>query len=271
MLHATITVANYKSGIGMKYFFIALIINCFSIAQLHANEPFVWVDDENYEPYIYAAENQQVKGLYRDLMVEAFDRMEIPLEYDVCPWKRAQLLVKNGTADAMISVATTKRLVYLSATDPVTHMDFHVFAKSDNPRIMEIMAIESIEDLKGFDIISYLGNGWAERNFKGLTVDTAPNFTSAILMLAKNRGDVFVDGSIVVKYAIKELLKDPANPVLELKSVVESQHTLETIPYSLLIRKDSRYHSIIPKFNKTLREIRHDGTYDRILDQYIKY
>lgn len=255
----------------MKFFFIALIINCFSIAQLHANEPFVWVDDENYEPYIYAAENQQVKGLYRDLMVEVFDRMEIPLKYAVYPWKRTQFLVKNGRADAMISIATPKRLVFLSATDPVIHLNFHVFAKSDNPRINEIMAIESFEDLKGFDILNYLGNGWAEKKFKGLTVYTAPKFTSAILMLAANRGDVLVDDSIVVKYAIKELLKDPVNFVLGLKSVVENQHTFETIPYSLLIRKDSKYHSIIPKFNKALREIRRDGTYDKILNQYIKY
>jgi polar amino acid transport system substrate-binding protein len=255
----------------MKKLIIALLISYFSITQLHANEPFLWVDDEDYEPYIYAAENQQVKGLYRDLMVEIFDRMKIPLEYEVYPWKRTQVLVESGMADAMISIASPKRLVYLSATDPVIHLNFHVFARSDNPRIKTIMAIDSISDLKGFDIISYLGNGWAERNFKGLTVDTAPNFTSAILMLAKNRGDVFVDGSIVVKYAIKELLKEPVNPVLELKSVVENQHTLEAIPYSLLIRKDSKYHSIIPKFNKTLREIRHDGTYDKILNQYIKY
>lgn len=258
----------------MKLFFIALVINLFSIAPLHAREPFVWVDDENYEPYVYATENQQVKGLYRDLLVEVFDRMEIPLKYDVYPWKRTQFIVENGEADAMISIATPERLVFLSATDPVIHLNFHVFARSDNPRINQIMEIKSIEDLEGFNIISYLGNGWAEKNFKGFTVYEAPSFRSAILMLAKNRGDVFVDGSIVVKYEIKELINNPVSPaipILELNSIVENQHTLESIPYSLLIRKDSEYHSIIPKFNKTLREIRRDGTYDKILSEYIKY
>jgi polar amino acid transport system substrate-binding protein len=255
----------------MKNFSLALIVAYFSIAQLHASEAFLWVDDADYEPYIYETENQQVKGLYRDIMVEVFNRMEVPLEYAVYPWKRTQALLENGKADAIISIATPKRLVYLDATDPVVHMNFHVFARSDNPKIKQIMAIESIKDLKGLHIVDYLGTGWHEKNFKSFTVDKAPNFTSAILMLAKNRADVFVDGRIVVKYAIKELIKDPANPVKGLKSVVENPHSLETIPYSLLIRKDSKYLSIIPKFNETLKEIRRDGTYDKILNQYIKY
>jgi polar amino acid transport system substrate-binding protein len=255
----------------MKIFSLALIVAYFSITQLHASEAFLWVDDADYEPYIYETEDQQVKGLYRDIMVEVFNRMEIPLEYAVYPWKRTQALLENGKADAMISIATPKRLVYLEVTDPVIHLNFHVFARSDNPRIKQIREIKSINDLKGFDIIDYLGNGWAEKNFKGLSVDKAPSFTSAILMLAKNRGDVFVDGSIVVKYAIKELIKDPRNPIMGLKSVVENPHSLEIIPYSLLIRKDSKYLSIIPEFNETLKEIRRDGTYDKILNQYIKY
>jgi polar amino acid transport system substrate-binding protein len=254
----------------MKTLFIALIISGLSIAQLHANEPFVWVDDEDYEPYIYATKDREIKGLYRDLMVEVFDRMGIPLEYDVFPWKRTQLLIENGKADAMISIATPKRQVFLSATDPVIHLNFHIFARSDNPRIKQIMAIESISDLKGFDIIDYLGTGWSEKNLKGLSVEKAPSFTSAILMLAKGRADVFVDGSIVVKYTIKELIKNPANPIMGLKSVVENPHSLETIPYSLLIRRDSKYHSIIPRFNETLRKVRLDGTYDKILNRYIK-
>lgn len=255
----------------MKKLIIALLISYFSITQLHASEPFLWADDENYEPYIYAADNQQVKGLYQDIMVEVFKRMGIPLNSAVYPWKRTQSLVETGKADAMISIATPKRLAFLSPTDPVIHLNFHVFARSDHPKIKQIMAIDSIQDLKGFDIIDYLGNGWADKNFKDLTVDKAPNFTSALLMLANNRADVFVDGSIVVKYSIKQLLKDPVNPVQGLKSVVENQHTLEAIPYSLLIRKDSKYHSIIPEFNKTLKEIRRDGTYDEIVNRYIKF
>lgn len=255
----------------MKKLIIALLISYFSITQLHANEPFLWVDDEDYEPYIYKAKNQQIKGLYRDIIVELFNRMEIPLEYDVYPWKRTQWLINNGKADAMISIATPERLVSLSATDPVIHMNFHVFARNDNPKIKKIMAIDSIKDLEGFDIISYLGNGWAEKNFKGLTVYEAPKFTSALLMLANNRGDVFVDGSIVVNYTIKELIKNPVNYIFGLKSVIENPHPLDTIPFCLLIRKDSKYHSIIPKFNKTLREIRRDGTYDEIVNRYIKF
>lgn len=253
----------------MKYFVIALIAFWSSIGQLHASEPFIWVDDADYEPFIYQAKDQQVKGLYRDIMVEAFKRMDIPLKYAVYPWKRTQLLVRNGEADAMISVPTPKRLDFLSATDPVLQMRFHAFARRDNPKIKQIMAIESINDLKGFDIINYLGNGWADKNFKGLTVDKAPSFTNAILTLARNRADVFVDGSIVVKYTINKLIKNKSIYTSGLKALVENPHNLDVIPYTLLIRKDSKYLSIIPEFNKTLEEMRDDGTYDKILNQWI--
>jgi len=255
----------------MKFSIIALIISFFSIGQLHASEPFLWVDDEDYEPYIYVSKDQQIKGFYRDIMVEVFNRMEIPLKYAVYPWTRTQWLVKNGEADAMISIPTQKRSVFLSSTDPVIYLKFHVFARSDNPKIKQIMAIESIKDIESFNIIDYIGNGWTEKNFKGFTVHKAPSFTNAILMLAGNRGDVFIDDSIVVKYAIKKLIKNPVNPISGLKTVVKTPLPLEVIPYSLLIRKDSKYISIIPKFNKILKEIRRDGTYERILNQYIKF
>lgn len=255
----------------MKFPVFALILSFFSIGQLHASEPFLWVDDEDYEPYIYKAEGRQIKGLYKDLMVEIFSRMEIPLKYAVYPWKRTQMLLKYGEADAMISIPSPKRLVFLSPTDPVIHLTFRVFARSDNPKIKQIMAISSIKELEGFNIIDYIGNGWAEKNFKGLNVQKAPGFTNAILMLAGKRGDVFVDDSIVVKYAIKKLIKNPLNPILGLKTIVSSPHPLEVIPYSLLIRKDSKYLWIIPKFNEALEEIRSDGTYDKILNKFIEY
>lgn len=255
----------------MKFPVFALIISFFSVGPLHASEPFHWVDDEDYEPYIYASKDRQVAGIYRDIMIEIFDRMEIPLKYDVFPWKRTQWLVKNGEADAMISVATPKRLIFLSPTDPVIHLTFCILARSDNPKIKKIMAISSIKDLEGFNIIDYIGNGWAEKNFKGLNVQKASGIANAILMIAGKRGDVFVDDSIVINYAIKKLINNPMNPVAGLKILVSSPNSLEVIPYSLLIRKDSKYISIIPKFNKTLEEIRSDGTYNKILNQFIKY
>ncbi len=255
----------------LKKIFIALIICCLATTQIHAGEPFIWADDQDYEPFMYKTKNQEIKGVFRDIIVEIFSRIDIPLKYDVYPWKRTQAMVKSGQADAMITVPTQKRLTFLSPTDPIVNSQISIFVRKDNPRIKEIMAIKSVKGLEGFKIVDYLGDGWAEKNFKGLEVYWAPGgYTAAILILARKGADVFVDDNIAIKYRIKTLLQDKSNPSAGLKAIVASKHIFHTIPFCLLIRKDSKYLDIIPEFNKKLAEIKQDGTYDRILDQYIK-
>ena len=56
----------------MKNIFIILIVSYFSIFSIYASKPFFWADDQDYEPYVHKTENREIKGIFRDIIVEIF-------------------------------------------------------------------------------------------------------------------------------------------------------------------------------------------------------
>ncbi len=249
------------------------LILCLSgIALAHettAAGTFHWIDDEDYAPFISRGEDGAPVGLYRDVMVEVFKRLGIPLNAEVYPWKRAQKYVEEGRGDGMITALTEKRRARFLATDPLYIVNERVFARRDNPRIQEIMAIKSIDGLKGFKLVDTIGAGWAEENFKGLDVIWASSHSSALNLLASGRVDIYVLGKYPGLIDIRRRIAENGPYTEGFRKLVVGPHTLHQVRYSLLIRKDSPFTSIIPEFNRVLKEMRDDGSYQAILDRHL--
>jgi len=110
--------------------------------------------------------------------------------------EKAQKYVEEGRADGMITTTLTrKRSVLFKATYPLFINSETVFARSDNPRIQEIMAARALADLKPFTVVEAIGSVWAKEHFKGLNVHWAPSNTSALDMLARGRReDIYLLG-----------------------------------------------------------------------------
>ena len=248
---------------------ILIVASLIFILRLDAKEPFVWYDDEDYKPYVYKDIDGKVKGVFKDLMVEIFKRMDIPLKYDVFPWKRTQKYVKEGKADGMVTVPTKERLKFLYATDPLVITHEKIFTRRDNPRIEEIKKIKNVEQFKGFKVIDYIGAGWAKEHYKGFDVVWAPNQTSVFLMLANKRADIYMANEFIAISNIKKLIREKPQYAKNLKKIIICSNSLIKLDFSLLIRKNSAYSHIIPLFNKTLKEMKKDGTYDKILKKYL--
>jgi len=101
----------------MKGKFIALAALLLLIgAFASGSRPFIWVDDEDYWPAIYRSGEGAPAGIFNDILTEVFKRLGIPLKKAVYPWKRAQMMVKNGEADGMVTVYTKERAAYTVAT-----------------------------------------------------------------------------------------------------------------------------------------------------------
>ncbi len=230
---------------------------------------FHWIDDEDYAPFISRGEDGAPVGIYRDIMVEAFKRLGIPLAVEVYPWKRAQKYVEEGRGDGMITALTEKRRVRFLATDPIYIVDERVFARRDNPRFQEIMAIKSIDGLKGFKLVDTIGAGWAEENFTGLDVIWASSHSSALKLLASGRVDIYVLGKFPGLIDIRRRIAENSPYKEGLRKLVVGPHTLHQVRYSLLIRKNSSFAGIIPEFNRVLKAMRDDGSYQAILDRHL--
>jgi len=231
---------------------------------------FHWIDDEDYFPFIYRDEQGRPVGVWTDVMKEVFRRLKIPLSVEFYPWKRAQKYVEEGRGDGMITALTEKRKPLFVATDPIYIVSERAFARSDNPRIEQILSARSIEDLKGFRIVDVIGSGWAEEHFKDLDVTWAPSYDSALNMLASGRVDIYVLAKYQGSMDIRKRISSHAPFSDGLRKVIVGPHTLSEIRYSLLIRKNSPFVGIVPEFNRVLRELHQDGSYQAILDRHLQ-
>ncbi len=260
--------------IGMVMLVLLLAGNCFAATGL-ANGPktldgqtFRWADDEDYRPFIYRDDDGEIRGIFKELMVEIFARIKVPLTCNVYAWQRTQKYVENGLADGMVTVLTKERARIFTATDPLLTAREVIFTSRDNPRFAEIQAITSLQQFKGFKVIDYVGAGWAREHFKGLDVIWAPKYKNVLLMLAANRADIFLADKLPGYQSIQSLIRQEPVFADRLKKLVACSHPISTISFSLLVRKDSKWVNIIGRVNRTLTEMKADGTYDRIVKKY---
>jgi len=90
-----------------------------------------------YPPYCWQDSEGQAKGIYIDIIEEVIhDRMEIPVVYHEYSWDVAQQLVKDGMADAFITVPTPERRLYTDISNEPLLSDVSViFTQRNNEKV----------------------------------------------------------------------------------------------------------------------------------------
>ncbi len=232
------------------------------------DRPFYWADDENFEPLIYRNEAGKPEGIFYDVVTTVFARMQVPLRVDLYPWSRAQKMVREGEADGMVTVYTKRRQAFLAATDPIVTVEERVFANRNNPKIEEIMAVRSLEGLKKFVLVDTVDSGWSKENLKGMHVIWVPTPESALNMVASGRADIYLMSSYTGPCLVREQIKKGGPLRDRLKEIVMGAHPFTKMEYRLLIRKDSPHVGNIERFNRTLRRMRRDGIYDKLIARH---
>ncbi|WP_197061258.1 substrate-binding periplasmic protein [Colwellia psychrerythraea] len=255
----------------MKILIYCTLLTLLTPTVLADNKPFYLADDQDFAPYVYIDSEGRKAGIVYDLLVSIFSKMEQDLKYELFPWRRAQKIVSSGLADALVTIPTPNRLVFLVASEPIIRLDFTVHYNNDNPKREQILAINNIKQLQPFQMIDYQGDGWAEENLKQFKVIWAPNYTSAVGMLALNRGDIFLDDNLSIKAHVKKQIQITPKLEQHLLNIKHGDNVLYTVPLCLLIRKDSEYIGLLEQFNKTLHSIKASGEYQQIIDKYVLY
>ena len=86
-----------------------------------------------FAPFIYG-ENLHVAGPGRDFIEAVCKQAKIVCTYDIYPWRRAQELIKNGSADGMMVIGRNpKRETWLRFSPPLFRTEYGFFVNSDNP------------------------------------------------------------------------------------------------------------------------------------------
>ena len=207
-------------------------------------------------------ENGAFKGILVDVIDEAVKRrMQIEVEHKIYPWKRAQLFVEEGGRDAFITVPTDERRRYtLISEQPVVVVNVTLFTYQGNPRMDAIEQIRKIPDLKGFKLLDYLGNGWAEQNLRNMNVEWSNSLDNVLKKLADKRGELFVQASQVTHHNIKRLGLG--------EKLIEVSNPLVSNPFKLCVGKKSHFAGVIKRFDETILEMSRDGTLEKIYSNY---
>ncbi|TWI65778.1 polar amino acid transport system substrate-binding protein [Desulfobotulus alkaliphilus] len=217
---------------------------------------------DNFAPFSWKDESGAMRGILIDVVDEvAGKQMGIPLSHEGFPWARAQDRVRGGQADAFITVPTPERRGYTEISEEtVISSRMTLFTRNGHENIDALKQIQSIPDLKGFILLDYIGNGWAERNLKDYDRQLSPRPENVFQMLAAGRGDLFITDSVVGGFTILNMgLRD---------QIIEIPNILDEVPFSLCIGKKSPFTKILPEFDKKLSQLRESGKLEEIYNQY---
>ena len=163
------------------------------VGSAEAADPLHIVYANSFPPVSFL-DGGAMKGMLVDVLDEILGkRMDLTLRHDGLPWARAQDLVKDGGADAYCTNMTEARAAYCNfGAEPVIAMNYVVFYAKANPKAEAIRRITRLDDLAGFSQGDYLGNGFAEVNFKALKIDWAPTMERVFAKIVAGRNDISV-------------------------------------------------------------------------------
>lgn len=246
----------------MKKLIIIISFSLFFSSPLFAQDTMKLVYYNDFAPFSWEDGEKQMHGSLIDVMNEAIQKqLGIHISHKGYQWASAQKKVRDGEADAFITVPTPARRKYTKiSTEPVIVGEVTIFTSKDNVKMEELKKIRKLSDLKNFKILDYEGNGWAKKNFSDFNVDWYARLDDVLLELVKGQGDVFAHSSQVANYTITKLgLKE---------QLVEIPVVLESIDFNLCIRNDSPYINILSKVDVIIRKMKNDGKLQEIYDKY---
>ncbi|MEZ8100442.1 substrate-binding periplasmic protein [Vibrio bivalvicida] len=219
---------------------------------------------DSFPPYSYINAAGEMEGILVDIAREILEKqMNLDVSHEGFPWSRAQRMVFNGQADAFITVPTPERLKYVNvAKEPVFNAPINLFTYKNHLHQNKLEKVSSLEDLKEFVILDYVGNGWGNENFpqESYTRIIESDLSTALQMLAKKKGDVVAVDKVVAEFLMSK--HDRRNLITELPV------TLTVVPFALCISKTSEFETILQEFSARVLKFRQQGREQEILDKY---
>ncbi|MDA3902655.1 MAG: transporter substrate-binding domain-containing protein [Desulfuromusa sp.] len=244
----------------MKRMLIISFLLVSVMGTVEAAEPMKIAYMDTYPPRSWE-EDGQMKGILVDVMNEVLqNRLGISLAHEGYPWARAQIMVKQGLADAFITIPTEERESYTEISQqPVLQFELFLSTSKDHPKLKELKQIKTLKELKPFKIVEYYGNGFAKKTFKGFDVEWLPEISAVYPFLASGKADVL----LLSDRGIFDL-----NRLGYQDRIIVLPQALYQLKFHLCIGKKSPFRTILPEVDKILSQMAVDGTLKKIIDRY---
>ncbi len=186
-----------------------------------------------------------------DLVRAAARFMRRPVEIQLMNWARAQQLVMDGKADALIQInPNPERREVLDFSSPLLDSDFAIFTSSDR------LGIASLADLRGKKV------GVEQQGMPMSLLAPEPQITAVPLLSLEEGLRLLGTGSVDAVIADRRvgtylLAEDRMRGIRVVDRPVDASQS------AIAVKKGNT--TLLEDIDRGLTEIRRNGTYDRIL------
>ncbi len=214
----------------------------------------------------YTSESLEGGGVLVELIRAVVVDMGMEPDFSFLPWKRAEKNVERGNTFAAFPYgknAERKSRFDFSEIFFSTPMVFF-YRRNDLP----ITDFKQLEDLSSYRIGGNLGYSYVPRLQKaGLDLHLTVSQEQLILMLEKKRVDLVALDRGAGWMIINRLFPKRRNQFATMKQSLN--RNAEEFGSYLMVSRMYPHHSILlARFNKSLANIKRDGTYDKIMTKF---
>lgn len=198
-------------------------------------------------------------ALYFVIAKQALERAHIAYTCEALPWKRAQLMVQQGERDALVTLATDERAAYSQASHEIVYkVHLVAFINALHPQREQLAKLSTIEQLRHWRVLSYLGDGWAKSHLEdaGITVDWSRDRVTVLDKLIALHGDLWIADYISAVPLIRAMNKQ--------KAIAMLADDFGTYNFRFLIGRHSTYLARLSAIDAALKSMREDGTSARL-------
>lgn len=200
------------------------------------------------------------QGVAMEIARAAFKSQGHDLEFAFVPWVRALDGVKNGEYDALLGTWWTKeRTEFLEYSEPyLTNQIKFIKRKGDPFEFEELRSLEgkTVGTVRGYGY----GDEFAEADF--FTRQPVAKMITNVRKVVHGRLDLALEDELVARSLIAR--EDPS--LIDQIEFTGNALSSEGLHVTSGL-KNARHSMVIDAFNKGLKTIRENGTFDQILEQ----
>lgn len=248
-----------------KYLVYVIFLLTFICSANSYSEETIRLTNGEWPPY--TSEKLKYNGLLSHIVSSAFEEMEIKVEYEFFPWKRAMLYVENGEFSGSIAWSkNADREAIFDFSDPIgssSIMFFHL--KSYN------FDWKTEDDLQGIDIGATLGYHKLKR-LEALDVP-GKNFHIFAFLTDLENLELLLKERIQIFACSKEvginLIQSNFPPDVADRFTYHPK-PFYSAPLRVIFRKNSkRSKQLIPLLNEGLKRLHENGKYNKIMEDFM--
>lgn len=237
---------------------------CFLLNSLVYSQSSIDITIVDYPPYEFVEDNE-IKGIAVDIIREVFDRMNQPITLRVIPWARALKELETGEIDGAIEVFyTEEREAYMDFCREVLLDEFISLFVLKESKIKFNGDLRSLGQYtfgvkKGFSYGSIFDSAVEAGVIENLIVQTYDG-DRLFHLLSEGRVDILIGDKYALPYQYTK-----TNIKKEIKRLVPDVQAAPT--YMVFSKKRELIH-IRDKFDVIIRDMKSDGSYNRILKHW---